>query len=302
MSEGNTENLAHENVEPPGSADDAEQNVVPGTVSRYRSRGPALRVCAKAVVDDGDAARRRSHVSPEYVASGLDLLGEYKQVYGLFGAADRVALQATAQAHGYVYEMRRATYTWFNRWFEMSDAGDDEASQAVEPDDVLYVTPTGFVTTSFGGETALSLTRQLAASIKTPSTLSASDVRARIKIGAGPSKSRASRRAVEPSAWAHPETGLSRRIFRAHERSRDSDSRLAAHAGSDRPHRHQPFSISVRARRGGRLPRKRSPSGSVRGPAAAWRRSTSEAVEISRSRTRSAGGSTFPTASRTKAT
>ena len=30
VSEGNTENLAHDNVEPPGSADDAEQNIVPG--------------------------------------------------------------------------------------------------------------------------------------------------------------------------------------------------------------------------------------------------------------------------------
>ena len=72
--------------------------------------------------------------SPEYVASGLDLLAEYKHVYGLFGAADRVTLQATTQAHGYVYEMRRATYSWFNRWFEMKDAGDDETSQAVEAD------------------------------------------------------------------------------------------------------------------------------------------------------------------------
>ncbi len=37
------------------------------------------------------------------------------------------------------------------------------------------------MTTSFGGETALSLTRQLAASVKTPATLSAADVRARIR-------------------------------------------------------------------------------------------------------------------------
>jgi hypothetical protein len=29
VSEGNTENLAHADVEPPGSADDAEQNIVP---------------------------------------------------------------------------------------------------------------------------------------------------------------------------------------------------------------------------------------------------------------------------------
>ena len=32
---------------------------------------------------------------------------------------------------------------------------DDEPSQAVEPDATLFVTPTGFVTSSFGGETAL---------------------------------------------------------------------------------------------------------------------------------------------------
>ncbi len=74
-----------------------------------------------------------------------------------------MSLQATTERHGYVYEMRRATYAWFNRWFEMKDVDDDETSQAVEPDATLFVTPTGFVTTSFGGETALSLTRQMAA-------------------------------------------------------------------------------------------------------------------------------------------
>ena len=37
-------------------------------------------------------------------------LDEYKRAYGLLGAGDRVSLQATTAAHGYVYEMRRATY------------------------------------------------------------------------------------------------------------------------------------------------------------------------------------------------
>ena len=58
---------------------------------------------------------------------------------------------------------------------------DDETSQAVESDATLFVTPTGFVTTSFGGETALSLTRQLANQVLTPSSLSADDVRSRIR-------------------------------------------------------------------------------------------------------------------------
>jgi hypothetical protein len=77
--------------------------------------------------------------------------------------------------------MRRATYAWFNRWFEMKNVDDGETSQAVEPEATLYVTPSGFVTTSFGGETALSLTRQMADEIHTPSSLSAEDVRSRIR-------------------------------------------------------------------------------------------------------------------------
>ena len=70
--------------------------------------------------------------SPEYVASSLDFVQEYTRVCSLLGADDRVSLQVTTEQHGYVYEMRRATYAWFNRWFEMKDAGDDETSQAVE--------------------------------------------------------------------------------------------------------------------------------------------------------------------------
>src|SRR6476469_1279807 len=77
--------------------------------------------------------------------------------------------------------MRRATYAWFNRWFEMKGADDGETSQAVETDATLFVTPTGFVTTSFGGETALSLTRKMAESIETPSSPSADEVRSRIR-------------------------------------------------------------------------------------------------------------------------
>jgi acetyl esterase/lipase len=79
----------------------------------------------------------------------------------------------------------------------MKDADDGESSQAIETDATLYVTPTGFVTTSFGGETALSLTRQLAASITTPAMQSAANVRARIRsvlgvdeLSSGPLSSR----------------------------------------------------------------------------------------------------------------
>lgn len=181
VSMGNTENLAQENVEPPGSADDAEQNIVPA-LARGIDRADLLYAFAPKPLLMTITLHDAGHTySPEYVSGSHDLLDEYKRVYGLLGAGDRVSLQATTVSHGYVYEMRRATYAWFNRWFDMKNVDDDESSQAVESDATLFVTPTGFVTTSLGGETALSLTRQMADEIHTPSSLSADDVRSRIR-------------------------------------------------------------------------------------------------------------------------
>jgi len=181
VSMGNTENLAQGDVEPPGSADDAEQNIVPA-LARGIDRADLLYAFAPKPLLIGITLHDAGHTySPEYVSDSLDLLNEYTRAYELLGAAGRVVLQATTVSHGYVYEMRRATYAWFNRWFDMKHADDDEASQAVETDATLYVTANGFVTTSLGGETALSLTRQLANEIHTPSTLSADDVRSRVR-------------------------------------------------------------------------------------------------------------------------
>src|SRR5947209_5891383 len=72
----------------------------------------------------------------------------------------------------------------------MKNADDEEPSQAVEPDETLFVTPTGFVTTSFGGETALSLTRQMAATVRTLPPAGADDMRQRIRIVLGVATSR----------------------------------------------------------------------------------------------------------------
>jgi cephalosporin-C deacetylase-like acetyl esterase len=190
VSMGNTENLAQADVEPPGSADDAEQNIVPA-LSRGIDRADLLYAFAPKPLLMGITLHDAGHTySPEYVSSSRDLFDEYKRAYGLLDAGDRVALQATTVSHGYVYEMRRATYAWFNRWFDMKNADDDETSQAVEAEPALYVTPTGFVTTSFGGETALSLTRKMADEIHTPTSLSAEDVRARIRSVLGIQESR----------------------------------------------------------------------------------------------------------------
>ena len=181
VSMGNTENLAQADVEPPGSADDAEQNIIPA-LARGIDRADLLYAFAPKPLLMGITLHDAGHTySPEYVSGSLDLLDEYKRAYGILGAPERIALQATTVSHGYVYEMRRATYAWFNRWFEMKNADDGETSQALESDATLFVTPTGFVTTSLGGETALSLTRQMADEIHTPSTLAVDELRTRIR-------------------------------------------------------------------------------------------------------------------------
>jgi cephalosporin-C deacetylase-like acetyl esterase len=190
VSMGNTENLAQADVEPPGSADDAEQNIVPA-LARGIDRADLLYAFAPKPLLMGITLHDAGHTySPEYAASSRDLFEEYRRAYGLLGAGDRVSLQATTVSHGYVYEMRRATYAWFNQWFDMKGADDDETSQAVETDTTLFVTPTGFVTTSFGGETALSMTRKMADEIPTPSTLSPADVRSRIRSVLGVEQAR----------------------------------------------------------------------------------------------------------------
>jgi cephalosporin-C deacetylase-like acetyl esterase len=190
VSEGNTENLAEADVEPPGSADDAEQNIVPG-LARGIDRADLLYAFAPRPLLMTVTLHDAGHTySPEYVTNSLDFLDEYKHAYGLLGAGDRVSLQATTVQHGYVFEMRRATYAWFNRWFEMKDADDDEMSQAVEQDSTLFVTPTGFVRTSLSGETALSLTRQMAEEIRTPTALAPDATRERIRTVLGIDDSR----------------------------------------------------------------------------------------------------------------
>jgi cephalosporin-C deacetylase-like acetyl esterase len=190
VSQGNTENLAQDDVEPPGSADDAEQNIVPA-LARGIDRADLLYAFAPKPLLVTITLHDAGHTySPEYVAGSVGFVDEYKRAYELLDAGDRVSLQATTVQHGYVHEMRRATYAWFNRWFDIKDADDGETSGAVEPDSTLFVTPTGFVTTSFGGETALSLTRQLAETTHPPSSLAADDLRKRVRAVLGIEDSR----------------------------------------------------------------------------------------------------------------
>ena len=153
VSEGNTENIAEANLEPPGSADDPEQNIVP-SLAQGLDRADLLHIFAPRplliTITTHDIGNT---YSPEYVSGTVEQLEELKRSYNLLGAPDQVALVATAQQHGYTYEQRRAAYGWLNRWLENKEADDHEVAAPVEPDEALLCTKTGFVATSLGGET-----------------------------------------------------------------------------------------------------------------------------------------------------
>src|SRR5438094_2981476 len=92
VSMGNTENLAQENVEPPGSADDAEQNIVPA-LARGIDRADLLYAFAPKPLLTGITLHDAGHsYSPEYVAGARDFLDEYRRAYSLLAADDRVSL------------------------------------------------------------------------------------------------------------------------------------------------------------------------------------------------------------------
>jgi hypothetical protein len=233
--------------------------------------------------------------SPEYVASSFDLVEEYKRAYRLLAAADRLSLQLTTAQHGYGCELRRSTCAWFNRWFEMKNAGDEEPSQAVETEETLFVTPTGFVTTSFGGETALSLTRRMAAAIRTPPAGPVDDTRTRIRAVFGIERPRG-----EPLASRVLAT-IRKPGYRAEQVEFTSDREIRVPGWlltPDGARSSTPAVLtSANRRRGARPPRTDLPSGCVARADAERQRSTFADAAIAPSRTRSAAGFAFQIAS-----
>ena len=152
--EGHTENLAGADYQPPGAYADAEQNLI-GGLKIPLDRGDLL--CAFAPkplllcytpLDTGTT------YSPHYVEGTEEIFEELKQVYGVYGAGDKVALSSSPLPHDYDYFQRRATYQWLGKWFLHGNADLDEAGFEDASESSLWCTSTGQVLTSLGGRAA----------------------------------------------------------------------------------------------------------------------------------------------------
>ena len=155
---GNTENVACANFIPPGSTDDAEQDLIasgPVGFDRWDLLYPLAPKPLLVLVSERDFF---GTYSPNYITSGTEEFRKLRAVYETLGHAERIAWYGSPLPHGLSYAMRLQIYSWFGRWLK----GDSrpvtvEPETAPEPDSTLYVSESGSVVRSFQGETPFTL-------------------------------------------------------------------------------------------------------------------------------------------------
>jgi cephalosporin-C deacetylase-like acetyl esterase len=106
------------------------------------------------------------------ITGARETFAEATRVYDMLGESTKMAMTEADDGHGYSHPRRVAAYRWFDRWLknETTETPDDEVVPRLEEE--LFVTKSGQVQTSLGGETVFSLNRERARSFKrnTPST------------------------------------------------------------------------------------------------------------------------------------
>ena len=169
---GNTENLACRNFLPPGSTDDAEQNLVaagPLGFDRWDLLYPFAPKPMLISISDKDSF---GTYSPNYVVDSWEEYQKLARIYRLMGTPKLLQWADTPLPHGLSYDSRLQMYNWFSQ--HLKGTGEQIAKEpevAPERDADLWVSQSGSVVRSFGGETPFSLTKQRAASLEKPAGL-----------------------------------------------------------------------------------------------------------------------------------
>src|SRR5580704_7117455 len=170
VSSGNTENFACANFLPPGSVDDAEQNLLgagPLGFDRWDLLWP---IAPKPLLILTSAKDFFGTYSPNYENNGLEEYARLHAAYRVLGKADHLHRFESPLPHGLSYVMRLETYRWLTRWLQDGPKIDQEPAVAPEPDRNLWATKTGSVARDLGSKTPFQRTQEIARTIKTPST------------------------------------------------------------------------------------------------------------------------------------
>ncbi len=169
VNEGNTENVAGPQYDPPGAVDDAEQNVV-GLLPLHLDRGDILAAAApRPLLICYTTHDRGETYSPVYDEATEEVYREAASVYNLLGAAEKIRLSASHMPHGLDYTNRQHTCRWFNRWLQGHDDGPvTEPLFQPFPETMLNATRTGQVVTSIPSRSSVEVNRdRLATLMKT---------------------------------------------------------------------------------------------------------------------------------------
>jgi cephalosporin-C deacetylase-like acetyl esterase len=169
VSSGNTENVATMPFFPPGSTDDAEQDLIgsgPLAFDRWDLLWP---FAPKPLLITTSAHDFQGTYSNSYQASDREQFARLAQAYAACGARDRLLHVETPLPHSLSYPLRLEVYNWFEKHLKGgSQKIEEEPPTNPERDETLWCGATGNVMRDFGGKTAFDITAARARVISTP--------------------------------------------------------------------------------------------------------------------------------------
>ena len=169
ISSGNTENFATENFNPPGSVDDAEQDFINAGPLGFDRWDLVYPMAPKPMLITVSARDYFGTYSPNYLSDGRAEFTRLKNIYRTLGKEASLEWYETPLPHALSQDMRLQVYSFFERTLKNSSARiTQEPPVKPEPDNQLYVGPTGNVVRDFKSKTPLSLARERAANLKRP--------------------------------------------------------------------------------------------------------------------------------------
>jgi hypothetical protein len=115
---GNTENVACANFNPPGSTDDAEQDLVASTPVGFDRWDLLYPIAPKPLLVMVSQRDFFGTYSPNYLTSGNEEFQKLQDVYRRLGHPDRIAWSGTPLPHGFSFDLRMQMYNWFARWLK----------------------------------------------------------------------------------------------------------------------------------------------------------------------------------------
>lgn len=169
VASGNTENFACKDFNPPGSTDDAEQNLLgsaPLGLDRWDLLYPLAPKPLLVSVSEKDFF---GTYSTNYLSSGREEFAKLKRIYEIFGASERLAWTSTPLPHALAYDTRLKIYNWFARWLKGEDRPvEEEPPTEPERDRQLWATASGSVVRDSGSKTPFEITREMARKLPPP--------------------------------------------------------------------------------------------------------------------------------------